>query len=180
MCDRFDGRKLLVAGSEHGRAAIALAVAVRPTNPGDLLALPVAAVHRPDGDAHHRPIGANVDRQQSTLGRLKNDDVVASAASADPACDSRGRDRRPARLLGVDLGGSTLMKVILGIAAPAVGFAFWGTVDFHHAGRLAEPLRLGQELAVSLLAAVAWYAAGNQGLGFALGGISIVYHALVY
>jgi len=32
---------------------------------------------------------------------------------------------------------------------------FWGAVDFHQAGRLAEPLRLVQELAISGLAAVA-------------------------
>ncbi len=81
---------------------------------------------------------------------------------------------------GVHLGGSTAAKVALGIAAPALGFGLWGTVDFHQAGRLGEPLRLLQELTVSLLAALAWYAADRQGLGVALGALSIVYHALVY
>lgn len=81
---------------------------------------------------------------------------------------------------GVHTGGSTSAKVILGIAAPAVGFGFWGAVDFHQAGRLAEPLRLVQELAISLLAALAWYAAGSQILGLSLGALSILYHALLY
>ena len=48
---------------------------------------------------------------------------------------------------------------LLAIGVPLVGFGFWGLVDFRSAGRLAEPLRLGQELAVSGLAAWAWYAA---------------------
>lgn len=41
-------------------------------------------------------------------------------------------------------------------------------MDFHRAGRLAEPLRLLQELAVSGLAAVALYAVGQHLLGWAL------------
>jgi hypothetical protein len=41
------------------------------------------------------------------------------------------------------------------LGAPLVGFGFWGAVDFHQAGRFAEPLRLIQELAISALAAVA-------------------------
>ena len=57
---------------------------------------------------------------------------------------------------------------------------FWGAVDFHQAGRLAEPLRLVQELAISGLAAVAVYAAGQHILGWFLGLASISYHALVY
>ncbi len=81
---------------------------------------------------------------------------------------------------GVHLGGSTAAKIALGIAAPALGFGFWGAIDFHQAARFAEPLRLVQELTVSLLAALAWYTAGWHGLGVALGGLSIVYHALVY
>ena len=35
-------------------------------------------------------------------------------------------------------------------------------------------------LIVSLLAALALYAGGSHGLGAGLGGLSIVYHALVY
>ena len=46
--------------------------------------------------------------------------------------------------------------------------------------RHAEGLRLLQELAVSGLAAVAWYASGAHLLGVALAAWSIVYHAVVY
>lgn len=81
---------------------------------------------------------------------------------------------------GAHTGVSTTTKVLLGVAAPAVGFGFWGAVDFHQAGRFAEPLRLGQELAISLLAALAWYSVGRHGLGIMLGGLSIAYHVLVY
>ena len=81
---------------------------------------------------------------------------------------------------GVRTGGGTGGKILLGIAAPAVGFGFWGAVDFRRAGRAAEPLRLAQELVVSGLAAAAWYAAGRHALGLALGALSVVYHALVY
>jgi Protein of unknown function (DUF2568) len=81
---------------------------------------------------------------------------------------------------GANTGGSTSSKVALGIAAPAVAFGFWGAVDFHRAGRLAEPLRLVQELTISLLAALAWYTAGSPVLGLSLGALSILYHALLY
>jgi hypothetical protein len=75
--------------------------------------------------------------------------------------------------------GDGAAKIVLGIGAPALGFGLWGAVDFHRSG-LAEPLRLIQELAISGLAALAWYAAGQHVLGVALGSLSIVYHALVY
>jgi Protein of unknown function (DUF2568) len=81
---------------------------------------------------------------------------------------------------GYVTGGSTGGSIVLAIAAPAVAFGFWGLVDFRWAGRVGEPLRLCQELAVSLLAAVAWYAAGRHGLAWALAGMSLVYHLLVY
>lgn len=81
---------------------------------------------------------------------------------------------------GFQTGGSTTTKILLGLGAPVVGFGFWGAVDFHQAGRLAEPLRLLQELALSGLAAFAWYGAGQHALGLALALLSIVYHALVY
>ena len=80
---------------------------------------------------------------------------------------------------GFHTGDSTVAKVLLGIGAPGVGFGFWGAVDFRRA-RHAESLRLGQELAVSGLAAAAWYAAGQHALGIALAALSIGYHALVY
>jgi hypothetical protein len=72
------------------------------------------------------------------------------------------------------------MKILLAVGAPALGFGFWGAVDFRQAGRLAEPLRLLQELAISALAAAALYTAGQHLLGWALGLVSVVYHALVY
>lgn len=81
---------------------------------------------------------------------------------------------------GYHTGPTTTTKIALAVAAPAAGFGFWGAVDFRQAGRLAEPLRLAQELAVSGLAAVALYAAGQHLFGWALGVTSAVYHALVY
>ena len=81
---------------------------------------------------------------------------------------------------GWHLGGSGGTRALLAIAAPLVGFGFWGAVDFRRAGRLAEPLRLVQELAVSGLAALAWWVAGTHALGLSLAGLSVVYHAAVY
>ena len=81
---------------------------------------------------------------------------------------------------GLHTGNGTGAKIVLGVGAPLVGFGFWGAIDFHQAGRAAEPLRLTQELAVSGLAALAWYEAGQHALGLALGALSITYHALVY
>lgn len=71
-------------------------------------------------------------------------------------------------------------EALLAVGAPVVGFGFWGMVDFRQAGRLAEPLRLVQELVVSGLAAVALYVAGAHTMGWTLGILSLVYHALVY
>ena len=71
-------------------------------------------------------------------------------------------------------------KVGLAIAAPLVGFGFWGLVDFRQAGRAAEPLRLVQELAISGLVALALWSVGQFVLGLLLALISVVYHALVY
>ncbi len=70
--------------------------------------------------------------------------------------------------------------VILAVTAPVIGFGFWGAVDFHQAGRAAEPLRLLQELVVSGLAAAAVYTAGSHGPGWMLATVSVVHHALVY
>ncbi len=81
---------------------------------------------------------------------------------------------------GYQAGPGTGLKILLAVGAPALGFGFWGGVDFRRAGRLAEPLRLLQELAISGLAAVALYAAGQHLLGWALGLVSVIYHALVY
>jgi hypothetical protein len=81
---------------------------------------------------------------------------------------------------GFVAGGSTAAGILLAVAAPAIAFGFWGLVDFHGAGRLAEPARLLQELVISGLAAVAWYAAGQHALAWMLAALSLVYHALVY
>jgi hypothetical protein len=81
---------------------------------------------------------------------------------------------------GYQAGAGTGMKILLAAGAPLLGFGFWGAVDFHQAGRLAEPIRLFQELAISGLAAVALYATGQHAPGLTLGLVSIVYHALVY
>lgn len=81
---------------------------------------------------------------------------------------------------GVHTGGSTGAKILLGLGAPAAGFGFWGAVDFHSAGRLAESLRLVQEIGVSFIAAAAWFGAGRPIAAVMLAALSIVYHALVY
>ncbi len=81
---------------------------------------------------------------------------------------------------GVDAGHGPMASTALGVVAPLVGFGVWGAVDFRNAGRLAEPLRLVEELTISVLAAAAFTAAGHAALGAALAALSVVYHALVY
>jgi hypothetical protein len=81
---------------------------------------------------------------------------------------------------GYQAGTSTGTKIVFAVGAPLLGFGFWGAIDFHQTGWLAEPLRLIQELVISGVAAVALYAAGQDIPGWALGGLSLVYHALVY
>jgi hypothetical protein len=81
---------------------------------------------------------------------------------------------------GWQAGSGTVATVGLAIAAPLIGFGFWGLVDFHQLGRLAEPLRLVQELALSALVAVALASVEQPILGLLLAALSIVYHALVY
>ncbi|MCG6957007.1 MAG: YrdB family protein [Gemmatimonadetes bacterium] len=70
--------------------------------------------------------------------------------------------------------------LLLAVGAPAVGFGFWGAVDFHQAGRAAEPLRVIQELVVSGLAAAAIYVAGQHALGWTLASVSVVHPVLIY
>jgi len=81
---------------------------------------------------------------------------------------------------GFHTGRSPLAKAALGIGAPVLGFGFWGAVDFHHAGSVGEWLRLAQELVISGLAALAFLAAGQHDLAWALAALTIVYHGLVY
>jgi hypothetical protein len=72
------------------------------------------------------------------------------------------------------------MRILLALGAPVLFFGFWGLVDFHRAGKIAEPLRLFQELVITGIAAAALYTAGAHVFGWGLGLISIVNHALVY
>ena len=81
---------------------------------------------------------------------------------------------------GYQTGNSPLTRVLLAVLAPVIIFGFWGLVDFRNAGPLAEGLRLFQELAITVLAAVALYVVGQHTLAWALALISLVHHALVY
>jgi hypothetical protein len=81
---------------------------------------------------------------------------------------------------GYSAGGPFVAKVSFAVAAPLVGFGVWGMVDFRQAGAMAEPLRLIEELLISGLAALALYTASAHLLGWALGLVSVVHHALVY
>jgi Protein of unknown function (DUF2568) len=76
--------------------------------------------------------------------------------------------------------GSGLAKIALAVGAPLIGFGFWGLVDFHQAGRAAEPLRLIQELLIAGLTAVALWSVGQPLLGILMALLTVVYHALVY
>ncbi len=81
---------------------------------------------------------------------------------------------------GYQRGHGTTTSVILAIVAPAVGFGFWGGIDFHQAGRFAEPMRLLEELVISAVAVIALWLAGTPAFAVALAVLSIVYHAAVY
>ncbi len=70
---------------------------------------------------------------------------------------------------GFQATGNTVLDIVLGVGAPIVGFGVWGLLDFRWAGRWAEPLRLIEELAISGLAGLAWYAAGQHALAWSPG-----------
>ena len=72
------------------------------------------------------------------------------------------------------------MGVVLAVVAPAAAFGFWGAVDFRFAGAHAEPLRLGQELTVSALAAAAFYASGLPALAWTQVALTVIHHAGTY
>ncbi len=81
---------------------------------------------------------------------------------------------------GVHSADSLAGKLSLGLAAPAVGFGIWGAVDFRNAGPRAELMRLGEELTISGLAALALVTSGQVALGVCLAAISVLHHGLVY
>lgn len=81
---------------------------------------------------------------------------------------------------GYRAGGGTGSRILLALGTPLIGFGLWGAVDFRWAGRLAESLRLVEELGISFAAALAVITAGQPAAGWALAGLSAVYHALVY
>lgn len=81
---------------------------------------------------------------------------------------------------GVNTADGAAGKVLLGVAAPAIGFGAWGTLDFRGAGRHAELFRLVEELAISGLAALALTASDQVGLGVGLAVVSAVHHVLTY
>lgn len=81
---------------------------------------------------------------------------------------------------GFAFWGYRTSGVLLAIGAPVVGFGFWGAVDFHQAGRAAEPIRLVQELVITGLAAAAFYVARAHVLGWILVLLSVAHHVLVY
>ncbi len=76
--------------------------------------------------------------------------------------------------------GAAPLSIALAVLAPAVAFGFWGAVDFRSAGRYGEPLRLTQELGVTLLAAAALYGTARPVLAALLLTVSLVHHAAVY
>lgn len=81
---------------------------------------------------------------------------------------------------GYHVGKNIAIKILLAIAAPVVGFGFWGIVDFRNSERYAEIYRLVQELAVSGLAAILLYVSGLHVIAWLLGLISVAHHVLVY
>jgi len=81
---------------------------------------------------------------------------------------------------GYKTGERAAVKTLLSVGAPLIGFGIWSLVDFRNAGVFAETLRLFQELLISGLAAFAWYAAGAEAWGWALGAVSIAHHTMLY
>lgn len=81
---------------------------------------------------------------------------------------------------GYQVGSTVLTKALLTVLTPLLVFGFWGLVDFHQAGSLAEPLRLLQELVICGGTAVALFVAGQPILAWIFGMIAIVQHGLVH
>jgi len=81
---------------------------------------------------------------------------------------------------GYSVAGDLWLRVFLAILVPRIGFGFWGLIDFRRVGRLAEPLRLIEELLISGLAALAFYGSAHPVLGRSLLVLSVIHHGLVY
>lgn len=81
---------------------------------------------------------------------------------------------------GYQSGSTVVTRMLLCILAPVAVFSFWGLLDFHQAGRFAEPLRLAQELIISILVAAGLYSVGQPVPAWSLAVLSIIHHTLVY
>lgn len=81
---------------------------------------------------------------------------------------------------GFSAASNTAFRLALAVITPAVAFGFWGAVDFRFAGRHAEPLRLIQELAVTILASTALYRTDHHLLAWLLLALSATHHTAVY
>jgi hypothetical protein len=75
---------------------------------------------------------------------------------------------------GYQTGQSAIQRALLSIGAPVIVFSVWTFIDFRKVVPVPEPFRLVQELVLS------GFAAGQHTLGWGLGLVSIVHHALVY
>jgi Protein of unknown function (DUF2568) len=81
---------------------------------------------------------------------------------------------------GYYIGNSMMVKILLCVSVPLVSFGFWGLVDFHQFGEIAESLRLIQELLITGLAACALFSTGAFAYGWILVVVSVIHHTLVY
>lgn len=81
---------------------------------------------------------------------------------------------------GYHLANRESIKILLAIIIPLFVFGFWGLIDFHQFGNIAEPLRLIQELVVTGAAALVLYLSGLPVLCWIMAFLTIVHHVLVY
>ncbi len=81
---------------------------------------------------------------------------------------------------GYHVGDTRTLKILLAIVAPVIGFGFWGIVDFHNFGKIAEYLRLTQELIICAIVTYLLFVSELPILGWIFGIISVIHHLLVY
>lgn len=81
---------------------------------------------------------------------------------------------------GYHTGESASIKILLAILAPAIGFGFWGAVDFRNFGHSSEYLRLTQELIVCALVTYLLFIVEQHLLAWIFAIISVIHHMLVY